>query len=272
MRKYNRPAVTDIQLNDKDIQMLGVDAVVTKDAGSVLLGDEGNAGTLYMTINPNTVDFTGLNVSLVNSQDEFSGAELSGLAPSNEVLSFGYTRAKKNGFYEAKATISEKSLEDVKLSMNFNEIKEVAKDIVNGGSVDVNKVASTVADAMSAFVMDYDYGPDLETLKATHYNFYKTIRDAHPNIPIVMITKPIFTPEPTAADLERVAVIKDTYIKALEANDENVYFINGNTVFPAGAMHDLFTIDNEHLTDAGMFYMAMSVYDALAEGFSKAAK
>ena len=144
----------DIQLNDDDIKMLGVDAVVTKDAGSVLLGEEGNAGTLYMTINPNTVDFTGLNVSLVNSQDEPSGAELSGLDTSNVVLSFGYTRAAKNGFYEAKATISEESLEDVKLSMNFNEIKEVAKDIVNGGSVDVNKVASTVADAMSAFVMD----------------------------------------------------------------------------------------------------------------------
>ena len=144
----------DVQLTAKDIQMLGVDTVVTKKEGSVLLADEGNAGTLYMTINPNTVDFTGLNVSLVNSQDEFSGAELSGLAPSNEVLSFGYTRAAKNGFYEAKATISEESLEDVKLSLNFNEIKEVAKDIVNGGSVDVNKVASTVADAMSAFVME----------------------------------------------------------------------------------------------------------------------
>lgn len=144
----------DVQLIAKDIEMLGVDAVVTENAGAVLLGDEGNAGTLYMTINPNTVDFTGLNVSLVNSQDEFSGAELSGLAPSNEVLSFGYTRAAKNGFYEAKATITPATLSDVKLSMNFNEIKEVAKDIVNGGSVDVNKVASTVADAMSAFVMD----------------------------------------------------------------------------------------------------------------------
>ena len=144
----------NVQLTPDDIKMLGVDAVVTKDAGSVLLGEEGNAGTLYMTINPNTVDFTGLNVSLVNSQDEFSGAELSGLAPSNEVLSFGYTRAAKNGFYEAKATITPATLSDVKLSMNFNEIKEVAKDIVNGGGVDVNKVASTVADAMSAFVMD----------------------------------------------------------------------------------------------------------------------
>ena len=144
----------NVQLTPKDIEMLGVGSVVSKSAGEVLLGDEGNAGTLYMTINPNTVDFTGLNVSLVNSQDEFSGAELSGLAPSNEVLSFGYTRAAKNGFYEAKATITPATLSDVKLSLNFNEIKEVAKDIVNGGSVDVNKVASVVSDAMSAFVMD----------------------------------------------------------------------------------------------------------------------
>lgn len=144
----------NVQLTAKDIEILGADTVVTKAAGSVLLGDEGNAGTLYLTINPNTVDFTGLNVSLVNSQDEFSGAELSGLAPSNEVLSFGYTRAAKNGFYEAKATISEESLEDVKLSMNFNEIKEVAKDLVNGGGVNVSAIASTVANVMSTFNME----------------------------------------------------------------------------------------------------------------------
>ena len=148
----------NVQLTAKDIQMLGVDAVVTKDAGAVLLGDEGNAGTLYMTINPNTVDFTGLNVSLVNSQDEFSGAELSGLAPSDEVLSFGYTRAAKNGFYEAKATITPATLSDVKLSLNFNEIKEVAKDVAQDirdrKALNVSKLASTVANTMSAFAMD----------------------------------------------------------------------------------------------------------------------
>lgn len=143
----------NVQMTAKDVQMLGVEAV-TKEEGIVLLGDEGNAGTVYMTINPNTVDFTGLSVALVNSQDEFSGAELSSLAPSDEVLSFGYTRAAKNGFYEAKATVTEESLEDVKLSMNFNEIKEVAKDLVNGGGVNVSAIASTVANAMSTFVMD----------------------------------------------------------------------------------------------------------------------
>lgn len=143
----------NVQMTAKDVEMLGVEAV-TKEEGIVLLGDEGNAGTVYMTINPNTVDFTGLSVALVNSQDEFSGAKLESLAPSDEVLSFGYTRAAKNGFYEAKATVTEESLEDVKLSMNFNEIKEVAKDLVNGGGVNVSAIASTVANAMSTFVMD----------------------------------------------------------------------------------------------------------------------
>ena len=143
----------NVQMTAKDVQMLGVEAV-TKEEGIVLLGDEGNAGTVYMTINPNTVDFTGLSVALVNSQDEFSGAELSSLAPSDEVLSFGYTRAAKNGFYEAKATVTEESLEDVKLSMNFNEIKEVAKDLVNGGGVNVSAIASTVSNVMSTFNME----------------------------------------------------------------------------------------------------------------------
>ena len=143
----------NVQLTSQDIKILGAKSV-TKDAGVVLLGDEGNAGTLYMTINPNTVDFTGLNVALVNSQDEFSGATLSAPVPSDEVLSFGMTRAAKNGFYESKATINEKNLEDVKLTLNFNDVKEVAKDFVNGNGFNVTQLANTVANTMNSLVMD----------------------------------------------------------------------------------------------------------------------
>lgn len=143
----------NVQLTAKDIEILGAEAV-TKDAGVVLLGDEGNAGTLYMTINPNTVDFTGLSVALVNSQDEFSGATLSAPVLSDEVLSFGITRAANNGFYESKATISEEDLEDVKFTLNLNEVKEVAKDFVNGNGFNVTQLANTVANTMNSFVMD----------------------------------------------------------------------------------------------------------------------
>lgn len=143
----------NVQLTAKDIEVLGVTAV-TKAAGITLLGDEGNAGTLYMTINPNTVDFSGINVSLVNSQDEFSGATLSAPVLSDEVLSFGITRAANNGFYEAKATISEANLENVKFNLNYNEIKEVAKDLVNGNGFNVTQMANTVANTISAFDME----------------------------------------------------------------------------------------------------------------------
>lgn len=67
--------VDNVVLTTKDIEMLGVSSI-TAEAGSTLLGSEGNAGTLYLTVNPNTVDFTGTTFTLVNSQDELAGAEL----------------------------------------------------------------------------------------------------------------------------------------------------------------------------------------------------
>jgi hypothetical protein len=67
---------------------------------------------MYLTVNPTNVDFSGTTFKLVNSQGEESRIELSELNASDEVLSFGWTRAtkinnvSKNGFYEVDATIS----------------------------------------------------------------------------------------------------------------------------------------------------------------------
>lgn len=42
---------------------------------------------------------------------------------------------------------------------------------------------------MSVFVYDYDYNaPTVEHLRKTHYKGYRTIRDAQPNLPIVICT------------------------------------------------------------------------------------
>lgn len=65
---------------------------------------EGNAGTVYVTINPSNVDFTGATLPLVNSRDEESSVKLSALKKSDKLLEFGYSRAD-NGFYEATASI-----------------------------------------------------------------------------------------------------------------------------------------------------------------------
>ncbi|MBQ6191519.1 MAG: hypothetical protein IJK51_04385 [Bacteroidaceae bacterium] len=72
------------------------------------------AGKVYVTVNPTTVDATGLNLEIVNSQDEPSLITLSPLKKSYETLKFGLepTRAD-NGFYEASAFVSKKQIENV---------------------------------------------------------------------------------------------------------------------------------------------------------------
>lgn len=90
------------------------------------------AGKVYLTINPNNVDFTqeGKTVSLVNSLDEESGIKLGNLTKSEKLLTFGYTRAN-NGFYEAEATLDPEKISAVKINIDENlksAVKGVLKD------------------------------------------------------------------------------------------------------------------------------------------------
>ncbi|MDE6288315.1 MAG: hypothetical protein K2M00_05980, partial [Muribaculaceae bacterium] len=79
----------------------------TIENGALLIEDvDGNMGKVFVTINPNNINFAGKNLPLVNSLDQASGVELRNLRPSQELLSFGYSRAgNNNGFYEADATL-----------------------------------------------------------------------------------------------------------------------------------------------------------------------
>ena len=115
---------------------------------------------------------------------------------------------------------------------------------------------------MSAFVMDYDHNSSLAELTANHYNFYKTIRDAQPDLPIILVSRPCYLEEPTADMKARIAVIQDTYNRAKAAGDNNIYIINGTEFFPEG-MRELFTIDTTHPNDLGMYYLGLRIYDVL---------
>ena len=82
-------------------------------ANQIMINEkEGNAGKMYLTVNPTNVDFSGTDFKLVNSKGYESRIKLSTLEASDEVLTFGWTRgttvgtASDNGFYEVTATIS----------------------------------------------------------------------------------------------------------------------------------------------------------------------
>lgn len=106
---------------------------------------------------------------------------------------------------------------------------------------------------MSMFVYDYDHNaPDRPHLRATHERGYRIVREKHPDIPILMMTRPKYYL--TDVLLERNGIIRQTYEKALAEGDKNVYFIDGRELLLPEA-REASLVDNVHPTDLGFFGM-----------------
>lgn len=149
-------------LTEKDMEMLNCNTFKLG-ASQVILSDaEDNAGTLYVTINPNTVDFTGETLSIVNSQDEESGIKLGKLQKSDKVLMFGYTRAADNGFYEAKASLSKEEIENVKFNSDYTELESSMKETLDNPSF------ASIKTVMGKFYQQFQDILPAQGIKATY--------------------------------------------------------------------------------------------------------
>lgn len=146
--------------------------------------------------------------------------------------------------------------------------RSLGANLINYGFAEAAKgeqaVAKTIASLeMSAFVLDYDLdASSASELESTHYEFYKTIRDANPELPIIIMSKCNVKINDTDDDALRRKVIKDTYDKAVANGDKNVYFIDGQYVFPEN-MRDLCWADGANPNDLGHYYIAQALYPVL---------
>lgn len=192
-------------LTAKDLEMMGVAAGNQFSYnGRVVSGmkadgraEDGNAGTLYVTVNPNTVNAVNTTAVLVNSQDARSGVVLSPLAKTDKVLNFGYTRADEinNGFYEAKATVQVDAVDEVSPRISYDdlkglkdEIKDAVNAIRNKGNVDITgliysvySISSNILDAQAVKFpwSDTDiYGNTIE--RATYSQYALAATAVHP--------------------------------------------------------------------------------------------
>lgn len=115
---------------------------------------------------------------------------------------------------------------------------------------------------MSVFVCDYDYNClSPEHLWQTHLPLYRAVREAHPELPIILISAPTVLKEPEQF-AERRAAVRATYDTALAEGDKNVYYIDGAELF-AGDCWDSCTVDGVHPNDFGFYRMAMRIEKTL---------
>lgn len=114
---------------------------------------------------------------------------------------------------------------------------------------------------MSLFVYDYDHNaPTAEHLRATHEKMFRTIREANPTLPVIMMNRPKYSGF-TAEEIERRNIIYTTYQNARSKGDENVYFIDGRELF--ADCKDDGTSDMNHPTAYGFASMARAIGDLI---------
>ncbi len=110
---------------------------------------------------------------------------------------------------------------------------------------------------MSAFVFDYDHNsPNNEHYAATHEPFFKIVRAAHPDIPVIFMTRPRIRLE--KSEIERVEIARKTYLNAVSAGDKNVYFIDGRELMEYAGKDG--TVDRCHPNDLGFYSMALRIF------------
>lgn len=111
---------------------------------------------------------------------------------------------------------------------------------------------------MSIFVYDYDHNaPTWEHLENTHEPFFKRIREKHPTLPIVMMTRPFA--EYGEDENKRRETVYKTYQNALLSGDKNVYFIDGEAPFKNDPDRELCFIDTIHPNDLGFAKMTAAI-------------
>ena len=94
---------------------------------------------------------------------------------------------------------------------------------------------------------------------------YEIVRKKHPNLPIVIMSRPSFAYEPLA-NAKRREIIYNTYKQAKERG-ENVFIVDGESMF--GAEWELCTVDTVHPNDFGFYKMAKALESILINTLQK---
>ena len=148
------PAITSDELDEL---VDPKDYLVYDKNDTLMLEGAGNAGKLYLTVNPSDVDMTGKEFTLRASDNTVSKVALSELKACTEQLKWGYNRAASaNGFYYATAEIKKGSVNDVALSFNLKgmakQIQSMMSDWSKTSASDIAKLALTIHDGMKTNV------------------------------------------------------------------------------------------------------------------------
>ena len=121
------------------------------------------------------------------------------------------------------------------------------------------------------FVLDNVPNSSASTIDEKEEKFFRILRDAHPEVPIVFIEDPNYPhlvfDKVRAADVNaRNASMKAVYDKLKKAGEKKIYYIKGDTMLGTDGEA---TVDGTHFTDLGMVRYTEYVLPTLRKALKK---
>ncbi len=137
----------------------------------------------------------------------------------------------------------------------------------SGNAKGEDEIADYMANTdMSVFVLDYDHNaPTAEHLLATHSKVFKAVRETHPNIPIICVTRPVSEPEEYATRRE---IVVGTVNSAKAGGDQNVFFVDMRDYLDKQGILEECSVDLCHPNDLGFYFMAKAFEDIFNQIFN----
>lgn len=145
--------------------------------------------------------------------------------------------------------------------------RKLNSDYINLGFSGVCKGETAMAKYIatlkkSVFVCGFDHNAtSLEELQERHLPFYKKFREYDNKTPILFVSSPNSLYKGKGM-YERMRIVEQTYKYALNYGDKNVYFLDGQTLYPEDIRDDC-TVDSIHPNDLGSYMIAQKIYDEL---------
>ena len=135
------------RFSDEDVEIMTngtndfstVEGYVDQKADAYFAKDNGEGkvrmGSVYLTVNPDNVDFENQALTLETSNGEKSIVELQPAQKCSEKLTFGYGRTRAdNGFYTATALMDIQKMPEIRLTINVDNAKSKIKSIYKNRS------------------------------------------------------------------------------------------------------------------------------------------
>lgn len=138
--------------------------------------------------------------------------------------------------------------------------RRLGREVVNLGFSGNAKLDPEIAEWMAKaedpalYILDFEPNSTPETIAEKGETFFRILRDAHPDVPVIFVEEPffphyLFDMEMNKEIVDKIEALQVLFARLKDAGEKNIYYVPSDDMLGDDGEA---TVDGVHLTDLGM--------------------